>query len=120
MAVNMHMHMLLFGEGVFPKSTILATIPIIGAYTTDRHPTLYLNARAEDIGGEELERQEALSGQLVELDRVVNLRGRHDQVDHLKVLLQAVPDKDDALVDQRAQANVGRLERDCEGRGVSE
>ncbi len=85
----------------------------------ESHPTIYLNARAEHIGGEKLERQKALPGQLVELDRVVDLRGRHHQVDHLKVLLQAVPDKDDALVDQRAQPNVGRLERDCEDAGVS-
>ena len=44
-------------------------------------------------------------------DRVDDLLGRHDDVDHLEVLLQAVADEATAGVDQLAQLQVGRLHR---------
>ena len=44
-------------------------------------------------------------------DRVDDLVGRHDDVDHLEVLLQPVADEAAAGVDQLAQLQVGRLHR---------
>ena len=40
---------------------------------------------------------------------VEHLLRRHSHVDHLEVLLEAVPNKDAASVDQLAQLEVGRL-----------
>ena len=42
---------------------------------------------------------------------VEHLLRRHSHVDHLEVLLEAVPNKDAASVDQLAQLEVGRLHR---------
>ena len=46
-----------------------------------------------------------------EVDSVDDLIGRDDQVDDTEVILQAVADKSDSVVDQKAQLQVRRLER---------
>lgn len=49
-------------------------------------------------------------GQVKEMHSVDDLIGRDDQIDDPEIILQAVADKSDPVVDQKAQLQVRRLE----------
>lgn len=70
----------------------------------DRVVRFALNVKTMEVPGEEAQRHHALGGgRLEEVDGVDHLLLRHHQVDHAKVVAQAVPDEDHAVVDQEAQ-----------------